>query len=427
MGASCQVRHHRGGRFRFARSLRGETDSGVPRFEPFPGIRYDLSKIDIAAVTAPPYDVIDAEQRADLAARDPHNVVAIDLPVGAGDPYAAAAATFRQWQQEGVLVTDAPAFYIYRMDYTDEAGSPLHTTGVFGALELSKPGEGGILPHEQTTPKAKSDRTNLLQATAANLSAVWGLSPAAGLSDLLVTTDEPDASWQDLEGVTHSFWIVFDPDRIDKISATVASAPVVIADGHHRFETSLAYRDERRRAAGSGVEHGEAGYDTVLTYVVELAEDQLTVQPIHRLISGLPDGFDLREALTSHFVVTPAESADAGLASTIRNQHCLVLVERDRVSLLTPIPEAMVGLRKLDTVRLDAALANLPPHELTFQHGIANINRSIERGEAQAGVLLGSATVKQIVAIAKGGERMPPKTTFFYPKLRTGIVFRSLG
>lgn len=397
---------------------------GVPSFEPFPGIRYDLERSDPALVTAPPYDVIDADQRAALAELDPHNVVRIDLPQGGEDPYGAAAEAFARWQSDGVLVTDAPSFYVYRMDTVDEAGVARHTTGVFGALELSQPGEGGILPHEHTTKKARSDRLNLLRATSANLSAVWALSPATGLTGLLETGEDPVASWTDGDGTVHSFWIVDDPDHVAKISATVNGQPVVIADGHHRYETSLAYRDERREAAG-GATGGNA--DAVLTYVVELAEEQLTVLPIHRLISGLPDDVDLRTALSDFFVVTTTGLVDVGMARSMATQGFLVLVEPDRTSILTPRPEALEGLRDLDTVRLDAALAALPDHDLVFQHGVDNVVRAVDRGDAQAGVLLRPATVSQITAIARGGERMPPKTTFFHPKPRTGVVFRSLS
>jgi uncharacterized protein (DUF1015 family) len=400
----------------------------VPRFEPFPGIRYrDVA--DLADLTAPPYDVISPEDRRALAARHPANTVAIDLPVDGDDPYAEAAATFARWQDEGVLVTDEPTFYVYRMDFRDERGAARHTTGVLGALELSRPGEGGILPHEHTTKKAKSDRLNLLRSTAANLSAVWGLSPASGLSALLETGDEPVASWADGDGVTHSFWIVDDASRRDKITEVVGSGPVVIADGHHRYETSLAYREERRERDGrpGGGEPEVHGYDSVLTYVVELAEDQLTVLPIHRLISGLPEGFDLAGALDPFFVVTPAGPVDAGITAVMRDQGCLVLVRPEGTSLLTPRPGAFAGVRDLDTVRLDTALAALPAHDLVFQHGVDHVARAVDAGEAQAGVLLRPATVRQIIAIANGGERMPPKTTFFHPKPRTGVVFRSLG
>ena len=388
----------------------------MPSFEPFTGIRYDLAGSDPATVTAPPYDVIDPEQRAALAALDPHNVVRIDMPEDGDDPYDAAGAAFASWQAEGVLVTDQPSFYVYRMDTTDETGTSRHTTGVIGALELSRPGEGGILPHEHTTPKAKSDRLNLLRGARANLSAVWALSPAPGLTGLLETGEDPIATWADGEGTVHSLWIVDDPDRMAKISDTVAAQPVVIADGHHRFETSLAYRDEQRDAAGQETGPAEA----VMTYVVELAEEQLTVLPIHRLISGLPADLDLRAALDPFFVVTPAGPVDPGIVPTMVSQGFLVLVEPGRTSLLTPRPEAMVGFRDLDSVRLDAALATLPAHDLVFQHGVDNVVRAVERGDAQAGVLLAARHGEADHDIAHGGERMPPKTTFFHPKPRTG-------
>jgi hypothetical protein len=129
-------------------------NGSVPHFEPFPGIRYRADQVDLADVTAPPYDVISPSDRAVLAARHDHNVVAIDLPVDGDDPYEQAALTYDHWQDEGVLVRDEPSFYVYRMDFRDEAGDARRTTGVLGALELSRPGEGGILPHEHTTPKA---------------------------------------------------------------------------------------------------------------------------------------------------------------------------------------------------------------------------------------------------------------------------------
>src|SRR5215207_6958858 len=154
----------------------------MPRFEPFPGIRYADGYGALDDLVAPPYDVISPERRAQLAARNSHNAVHVDLPEAEGgrSPYEVAAETFGRWQREGVLVRDpAPAFYTYRMDSVDDAGVERRTIGVIGAIELSRPGEGGILPHEHTTPKAKSDRLDLLRATHANLSAIWGLSPAA--------------------------------------------------------------------------------------------------------------------------------------------------------------------------------------------------------------------------------------------------------
>jgi len=211
----------------------------VPRFEPFRGIRYDVDRLDPARVTAPPYDVISPDDRQGLLAEAPENVVRVDLPVADpadpdADPYALAAALFEQWRHEGVLVEDRqPSFTVYRMEAPDEDGVVRHTTGVIGALELSRPGEGGILPHEFTTPKAKSDRLDLLRSTTANLSPVWGLSPAVGLTDLLEGAEAPLARF-DADGVVHTVWRITDPDRVAAIAAAIGSEPIVIADGHHR-------------------------------------------------------------------------------------------------------------------------------------------------------------------------------------------------
>ncbi len=409
----------------------------MPRFEPFRGIRYDLADVDPAAVTAPPYDVISPSDREALVAAAPTNVVRIDLPVPDPeaphtDPYATAAALFARWQADGVLVEDPePSFTVYRMEAPDEDGVVHHTTGVIGALTLSRPGESGILPHEFTTPKAKSDRLELLRTTVANLSPVWGLSPVAGLTDLLRSDDAPLTRF-DADGVTHTVWRVTEPARVAAIAAAVGGGPIVIADGHHRYETSLAYRDERRletdadaALGGPDVSEGAGGAEAVLCFVVELVDAELTVGPIHRLLSGLPDDVDLRAALEPFFAIEPFELGH-GTVRRLQEAGGLALVVPGATWLLRPRPEAMAGARDLDSSRLDVALAALPDATVVYQHGVDHVVDAVARGAAQAGVLLRPATVGQIVDIARGGERMPPKTTFFSPKPRTGIVFRDL-
>lgn len=393
----------------------------MPHFEPFPAIHYDMDAFDPAAVTAPPYDVIGPDDRVALCERSPANVVRIDLPIDGADPYAEAAELFARWRSDGVLVTDPePSFTVYRMETTDEDGVVRRTTGVIGAMELSRPGEGDILPHEFTTPKAKSDRLDLLRSTRANLSAVWGLSPAPGLTELLSTETQPLCRFE-ADGVVHTLWRIDEPAQVAAIGAAVGSHPVVIADGHHRYETSLAYRDERRKGDGPG---GPA--DAVMTFVVELADDELLVAPIHRLLSGLPEDLDLVDALSPFFEVEPFELTGVETIRRLQRAGALALVRRDDAWLLRPRPEAMEGVRDLDSSRLDRALASLPEHTLRFQHGVTNVRTAVEHGEAQAGVLLRPVTVEQIVAIADGGERMPPKSTFFFPKPRTGLVLRSI-
>jgi uncharacterized protein (DUF1015 family) len=396
----------------------------VPRFRPFPAIRYDLSRVDLAEVLSPPYDVIDAQQRAELAGRSPYNAVRVDLPVDEPDEdrYAVAARLFAQWQADRVLAREVrPTFTVYRMSYRDEAGGARHTTGVIGALDLSPPG-ADILPHEHTTPKARSDRLDLLRACRANTSAIWVLSLAKGLTDLLPMGAEPAADVDDGEGVRHTIWVVDQTEACDGIASAVAGQPVVIADGHHRYETSLAYRSERERAEGQA---GEAA--ATLAYVVELVEDELTVRAIHRLVNGLPPGFDLLAALGPWFESVGPPPAGVPVTTAMDQAGALCVVLPSGETLLRPRPDALADARDLDSVRLDVALASLPPHELTFQHGPDSVRRAVAAGEAQAGLLLRPAAVAQIEATAHGGERMPPKTTFFHPKPKTGLVFRDLG
>lgn len=414
----------------------------MPRFLPFPGIRY--CSPDITAVSAPPYDVIESEARAALEARDPHNAVRLILP----DTYDAAASALARWRAEGVLTTDdAPTLSLYRMDFTGDDGRARHTTGVLGALALDDAG-GGVMPHERTLPKAKSDRLELLRATRANLDPIWGLSLASGLTSLLHPGADPDprgdaeatamptamptATAVDEDGFRHSLWRVDDPTRIDAISAAVGSALVVLADGHHRFETAGNYRRERR---GAGID--DPGADAIMTLIVELAPDQLCVRAIHRLLSGVA-GIDLRKALQGPFSMQAAgpnePDAVAALESAMRDASGLGLVDRDGLALLTPTDELdarLSGLapelRDVDSARFDVGvLPAVAGATLRYRNDALAVAAQVARGDADAAVLLRPVSVDTIRAAAEADLRMPEKTTFFAPKPRTGMVFRSL-
>ncbi|MBI2710181.1 MAG: DUF1015 domain-containing protein [Actinobacteria bacterium] len=402
----------------------------MPAFEPFAGLRYDPARFRPADVTAPPYDVLDEADVAALLERSPRNVVAVDVPLESAGPgrYAMAARTFAGWRAEGTLVADDRAsFTVYRMAYADDLGRPVETVGVLGALALSRPGEGGILPHEETTPKARSDRLDLTRATEANLSPVWGLSLTKGLTELLALTEAPLWDWADDDGVTHTVWRVDDPERVAAVREAVAASPVVIADGHHRYEVALAYREERRAVEGDGTPA-----ESTLCFVVELVEDQLTVRPIHRLLGGPGASDGLLEALTAtHFDALerlPAGDVTAGVVlRRMADDGALAFVHGDgSATLLRPRPSAFEGRADLDSARLAAALEGVEDVDVAYQHGVELVQRALRDGRAAAGVLLRPATVAQIEANAHAGERMPPKTTFFAPKPKTGIVFRSL-
>ncbi len=220
----------------------------VPRFEPFPALRYSPA-VEPADVVAPPYDVLSAGEVSELAARDEHNIVHVDVPRGP-DRYASAGRLLRQWMAQGILVADgAPTYTLYRMRFTDASGARRDLVGVVGALEVVDDGAGGVLPHERTTPKASTDRLDLTRATEANLSPVWGLSLARDLTRLLAEPSELVGSVT-VDAVEHVVERVADRDRIAAISAKVADDEVLIADGHHRYGVSRIYRDEIRATTG---------------------------------------------------------------------------------------------------------------------------------------------------------------------------------
>ena len=398
----------------------------MPRFEPFQGLRYRPEVAPVAQVIAPPYDVISASERAHLASRHRANAVLVELPeadlAGGRDRYAVATDLFTAWQERGIIVADpVPSLYPYRM--TDTAGRA--TTGVIGALGLAEPGaESDILPHEQTLPKPKSDRLDLLRATRANLSPIWGLSMAAGVTATFdPTDDEPVADVYDDDGVRHQLWVLNDADTVAAVGAAIATAPVVLADGHHRYETARAYQAERRRAEGDR----PGPYDLVMALVVELAEDQLTVGAIHRTVSGLPDGFDLVGALAPWFDVVHAGAADERTLGALAGSSSLTLVTGGQAYLLLAHPEVQEQEgNDLDSNLIATVLAALPPHEVMHRHSVAEAMEALRDGEGQAAFLLRPVTVKQIDEWANERRRMPPKTTFFSPKPRTGMVFRSL-
>ena len=398
----------------------------MPQFSPFTGIHYSPSAGNLADLSAPPYDVIDDRQRAELAAQHRYNAVHIDLPVDSetADRYEVARALWQRWLDEGVLVRDdEPVLYGYRMAFAAPTGRARRTTGVLGSLELSRPGEGRILPHEHTTPKAKSDRLEMLRSCRANLSPIWGLCPTSGLTQAI---GEPSATahrWTDEDGVTHTFWTITDPDRLRAIASAVDANPLVVADGHHRYETSLTYRDERRSESPDN-DAGPA--ESTLAFVVELVAEELTVLPIHRLIDGLALDTDLMAVLEAWFEPGDDVAPAPDLLDQMIADGFLVLVEPGRLRSMRPRPGVFDQIRDLDTVRLDTALRALGEHQLSYQHGIDNVVDAVGSGRAQAGVLVRPATVAQIAATADGGERMPPKTTFFHPKPKTGLVFRSL-
>jgi uncharacterized protein (DUF1015 family) len=276
---------------------------------------------------------------------------------------------------------------------------------------------------------AKSDRLSLLRATRANLDPIWVLSLTEGLSKLLVPHRLPLIAYcEDVEGVTHRLFPLTAPQDIAAVAEAVAAAPVVLADGHHRFETACAYRDER---VAGGID--DPGDGRIMAFTAELADDELSVRPIHRLLLGL-DAVDVRSALTGAFAVLDAGANTpegvVELRARMQDEDALGLIDRSGLALIRPtheVTDTAGVLRDVDSVRFDASVRPaLPDATVTFRSDAAAVAALVEKGAADAAVLLRPVTVAQIRAAAFAGVRMPEKTTFFSPKPRTGMVFRSL-
>ena len=390
----------------------------MPDFAPFRAHRY-APGTDLDAVIAPPYDVLSDADVDALASRDPHNIVHVDVPRGGDDRYAVAASTLAAWLDAGVLVTDAdPSFTIYRLSFTDAAGADRTIVGVLGGLEVVDEGAGGVLPHERTTPKAKSDRLDLTRATATNLSPVWGLSLAAGLTDALAEPGE-EVSRLVVDGVTHVAERVVDPARIARVREVLAADDVLIADGHHRYALSRSYRDEVRAATG----RTDTDAEKTLCFVNELVADQLSIEAIHRVYAGV--GLDaLRARLAESFELSPAPAPTPGLLGDMVDRGRLVLLSPDGTAeWLAPRPGAFDGVRALDGAWLEHALSGLDVG-VDYQHGLDETVALVGSGDVDAGVLIRPTSLAEIERTAREGLLMPPKSTFFTPKLRTGLVLR---
>ena len=393
----------------------------MPRFEPFRALRYAPS-LPLADVVAPPYDVIDQEQRDRLAASHDRNVVHIDVPAGTGDDrYRRAADLLAAWTTDGTFVRDRmPTFTIYRMAFTDDLGRTRETSGVLGALEVVDAGSPEVLPHERTTPKDSTDRLDLTRATRANLSPVWGLSLRRGLAGLLAEPAESVGDVVTPEGVHHRLERVVDPRRIADISSAVAAEPVLIADGHHRYSISRTYRNEVGGADGDLADAAKL----VLTYVAELAEPSLSVAAIHRVYSSLATD-DLIHRLSQWFHAEPAGSARPGVLAEMRERGSLCFVAPGGdATWLTPRADRFAGVRDLDSARLEAALADSGA-VVSYQHGYGEAVARLRNG-ATGVVLIRPVSVPEILRTATEGLLMPPKSTFFTPKLLTGPVIREL-
>ena len=385
----------------------------MPRISPFSGLVFDPAVAGpLEVVTAPPYDVISEAERRTHLASSPYSVVHLDLSEGSArqDRYDRAAQLLADWRDQRALVAiEAPSYFAYEMRFRFEARER-RIRGILCALELEDWG-GEVLPHERTMPGPVEDRLRLLRATRANLSAVYGIvaGPVQVLASLLerVTADEPLRRVEDDEGVTHRLWVV---PPIPGLAAALAGAPMLIADGHHRYTTALRYRDERRRADGRG------SWDAVLALIVDATTEDPPVLPFHRILRSDPLPLQGARVRDLQEVLAALDDRAMTVGFVTRGDGGLVHV----VATLAGIPPAVATLH-------DLILGNeVDPEELRFTPDAVAAESAVRSGSASAAYLLPSTTTDRIRAVVQRGDRLPQKSTYFWPKPRTGMVLRTL-
>jgi uncharacterized protein (DUF1015 family) len=416
----------------------------------FRGLRFDPAVVgDPGRVIVPPYDVITPEARDAYEAMNPYNVVRLSLARGGADEssrYEQAAKLLESWSEEGALLLDpVPCIYLYEQAYLIR-GDRRVQRGVMAIVTLDDTGEV-ILPHEGTMVAPVADRLRLLEATRANLSPIFGVYAGGGRAAAAiehVTAAAPAVDAVDEAGLRHRLWPIGDPAAIARWSELLADQKVLIADGHHRFRTALAYRDEMDRAAARDARATSAGlaapWDQTLMLLVDVDQEGPSVLPIHRLLAGVPAQAVL-ERLQPEFEVSPAASPpelEARLEREPRQAvafglygegQCRLLVARD--------PEAMRARTGLDHPPLDVEVVHRTvlegmlglrdlERQVAYSSDLAAACRQVDQGGFSSLVVLRPAPFSAVVEVAKRGSILPPKTTFFYPKPRDGLVLRPL-
>jgi uncharacterized protein (DUF1015 family) len=430
----------------------------VVRLRPFQGVLYDPHRVDLSQVVAPPYDVISHADQERYYQQDPHNVVRLiagevrpsDTPQD--NKYTRAAAFFRDWLADGILRREAgPRLYVYSHQFVDPLSHESRSRlGIMGVVELEPFGRG-VLPHEQTHARAKADRLSLTRAVIANLSPVFALydDPQSAVGAIIEPTlaDPPRLSITSEDGDQHTIWSVEGDQRFAQLAEVFNVSTLYIADGHHRYETALNFRNYQRQ------QHPQASPDAAFNYVlmllVDVRDPGLTILPTHRILHDL-DRFNATELLgqlSARHRVVPRDSRAALLAAMQEP------TPMHRIGGVIPSPSGggqgggylTIDIERPDATdpvsRLDVSVLHeeilqrelgLTPAELeqerylSYSRDVGVVLQRVESGAAQAGFLLRAPAVRDVVEVARAGQVMPQKSTYFYPKPASGIVFNPL-
>ena len=424
---------------------------------PFNGVLYhdEILTTDIARVVAPPYDVIDATFQQALHARHPRNVIRLELGLEQpGDApgknkYSRAASTLKSWMAEGVLIRDAtPAIYPYAIEYDVPSGSLGRGTrvlkGFVSTVTLEEFGTGKIYPHENTRAAAKSDRLNLMEACASNFSCIFSLfsDPEGSILGTIgqAMTAAPRIDFTDDVGCRQRLWTIDDEATLAGLTSAMASKPLFIADGHHRYETALNYRRMRHQQAGGG---GSAlrPYDAVMMLFSSLEDPGLTVLPTHRVLrNAVPPPAGIRQQLADHFIFeefpidrrrqfiqtmrTKGQSSPVfGLASRGADHYMLLTLKPEHHPPATASERDKLDVSILETRIIERLCPTQADHEaILYTKDDDEALDLIGQGTGEAALLLNPTKVEEVRAVATAGGRMPHKSTYFYPKPLTGLV-----
>jgi uncharacterized protein (DUF1015 family) len=417
----------------------------MAEIQPLRALRYDLNRTGgLQDVVAPPYDVIDEEQRAALEARSPYNVVRIDLPRGGEDRYDRAAALLRDWRTQGAVVLDAgDAVWTLSQDYTGPDGRRRTREGWLARVRVEEYGAGRIRPHERTHPGPREDRLRLTRATRANLSPIFSLysDPAGGVRAALGQPGgTPWAQTTDDDGTVNRLGRVTDPGAIAAVQGVLGETELLIADGHHRYETSRVYAEEIG---------GDGPHRYVLMCLVALQDPGLTVFPTHRLVRGLSSAQHeaLADALRRDFEIeelTDTAALAPASGDTVRMGYIdahfrkpFMLTLRDPAIADAALPDRAEPYRRLDTAVLEALILKgalrMTDDAIDHLDGLGYARdfeqalELVQTAQYDAAFFMAPTPVNRVQAVAGAGESMPPKSTYFFPKVPTGLVFNPLA
>jgi len=419
---------------------------------PFQALHYDPSRVDMDRVLAPPYDVIDDAERDELYDRSDYNAVRLILS-REEDRYAAAGRDLAAWRDSGVLVRDPEAaFYFYAQRFSMPDGSERERSGILASVRLEEFAAGNIMPHERTFPKAKADRLKIMEACRTNLSPIFGIYPGGDASIAEVCgaarQSEPWIDAGDNRDGRHRVWRIAEASAVAKLRKAFSEVRVFIADGHHRYETALEYRNRRRAAGGSE----DASFNSLMMYLCPMQDEGLVILPTHRLWCGgqgsaegwlakLESAFSIESVAVDGAKSLQAkleeETAPGVLGLRLRGESgAFLLRPRDWSAVTKQLGSVPDSLRDLDVTVLDAFvfqnllgvdyLKDTEAGRVVYTHLDDQAFASVENGKAEAAFMLRAPRIEEVQKVCLSGEVMPQKSTYFHPKLQTGLAFHTL-